>query len=53
MGPDAIVLAAGCLENIEGQLVAEANAPLVLDRPVLGGHWRIPAAEDSHSGRDY
>ena len=35
MGPDAVVLAVGCLENLEGRLVAEDDMPPVLDRTVL------------------
>ena len=36
-GPDAVVLAVGRLENLEGRLVAENNTPLAMDRPVLEG----------------
>ena len=45
VGPDAVVLAVGCLENLDGRLVAEDNTPSVLDRPVLTdfGEFQPPA----------
>ena len=37
VGPYAVVLAVGRLENLEGRLIAEEDTPPVLDRPVLAG----------------
>ena len=45
VGPGAVVLAVGRLENLEGRLVAEDNTPPVLERSVLAGFGEFQPLE--------